>query len=80
MLAEDRARGFAFEDVFAEDVAYAAGCNSGWRQALMDMESTWRAAFDREPGPTVPLSPDLIDDSREHVPAPSPAAVGAQPS
>ncbi len=70
LLHEDRAAGFAFNDVFAEDATVAAGCNSGWRKALMSTRSTWRESWDNAPGPRAGITRDLADDGhRDRVPA-----------
>jgi hypothetical protein len=69
LLREDRAAGFTFEDVFAEDVAVAAGSNSGWHEALMSTRSAWRDCWDNAPGPRSSITLDLADDARDAVPA-----------
>jgi hypothetical protein len=70
MLREDRARGFAFEDVWDEDVAFAVGQSSGWRDALEGTREAWQASWGNAPGPrSQGLTLDLADDTREQVPA-----------
>jgi hypothetical protein len=69
LLREDRAAGFAFDDVFAENVAVAARRNSGWGEALMATRSTWRESWDNAPGPRSSLTRDLTDEHRDRVPA-----------
>jgi hypothetical protein len=70
LLREDRAAGFTFDDVFAENVAIAAGCGAGWRDALMSTRSTWRDCWDNAPGPRSSVTRDLADGGhRDRVPS-----------
>lgn len=71
MLAEDRAAGYVFDDVFAEDVACAAGSSTSWREALEDTRGAWQASWDNAPGPGAPLSPDMTYDASDRVPTSS---------
>lgn len=80
LLAEDRTAGFAFDDVFTENVRIAGGASGGWHDALVETRDAWQAAWDNAPGPIAALSPDMTYDAREHIAAPRPTAVGARPS
>jgi hypothetical protein len=68
MLREDRARGFTFDEVWDEDLAFAARHSAGWRSALEATRSAWEAAWSNMPGPGLRLSQALGDDTRDSAP------------
>jgi hypothetical protein len=67
LMAEDRAAGFAFDDIWLDNLRIAAGKpSSSWYRVLASTRDEWRAAYERMPGPRVQrLSLDLLDDDNE---------------
>jgi hypothetical protein len=57
LLAQHRARGFSFGEVFAEDVDRAVRCvddpheREQWEFVLLGTRRAWLAGWNREPGP-----------------------------
>lgn len=69
LMAEDRAAGLSFDDVWLDNLLIAAGKpSSSWHTALEGTREAWRASFDNMPGPSgAVLSLDLLDDHADRV-------------
>jgi hypothetical protein len=68
MLREDRDRGYAFQDVWEEDLTCATAHSAGWREALEGTRDAWRDSWHDAPGRRSHLTLELADSPRGQVP------------
>jgi len=72
LLAEDRAAGFAFEEVVRRRRGVCGTLGKrpdSWREALLGTRRAWQACWDDQPGPRSQVTLDLADDTCDSVQA-----------